>query len=283
MKKCLNHTKAWSIGITALFFSLTFFPITAIPHRSISASYSDSTERIEVTCQIFTHQGIEQVTKEIPQEVFKSLSTLANELSSIVKEESFTCIRQHIRALVTELKDADLLPQAKSVDETVDMIVMKWKMSQRLHFLTNMLHRNTLNDDYSPNYLSFVCGYGKNTLGWRQFTFMVTDYVFAYYIFAIVKLHLSGELLYKLYELLWYRPKVFISIGEWESGIAGNITTLGLGGIKHWESNPPPYCDVGVGVIGFVGLTVTSPKINDSGFIVGFALSSLRIHYIYPP
>jgi hypothetical protein len=262
---------ACSIGITVLFLSLTFCPVTAIPNRSLSTSHSDNMERIEVTCNIFTNQGIERIIKKISRERFERITNLTRELSTSFSETSSAFeMRKKITVLLGELENEGLLPRTNKVQKVADQFMNRWMMSPQFLAISNNLHKNQkMINDTQANIFNLIFGVGRNTYAVKPITEMVIDYVFAFYVYFNLKF------LYKIVELLEHRPKMAIGFGLWEASKGGNITTIGLRGIQQW--GPDADNNIGIAFKGFVGLAMSTRYINDTGLIIGFSYQSIRI------
>jgi len=265
-----RKTMGLAIGVAVSFLALAFSPLTS-PHYLQNASGElGGRDSIEVVCQIFVGGEIERVVGEMTRERFVGITALARELSADFREKPLhPSVRQKITALLGELKDAGLLPRTKEVGKVADMLVNRWASSQRfLRVVNNLYSNDKTDDDLKANYFNFIFGVGKHTYTVKLLTEMVIDYVFAFYVYF------QWKFLYKIVDFLMHRPKMAIGWGLWEANEGGNVTTVGLRGIQHW--GPTASYDIGVAFIGFVGLAVTSQKINDTGFIIGFSLHSIK-------
>lgn len=275
MKNRNYERKGLAIGIIVLYLGLIFHPIGVATPTIVSPFDSNDSDFVEVMCQLWTFGGIRQVVKEIPKYRLEKITALANEAyNSLGEKLSIIDMRQKFIALADELKHAKLLPQRIDVDDVANLIMSKVLISQQfLAILNNLQIKNTIdNDSPNDNYFSFVFGTGNMTMSIRLITGGVCDYLFAIYA------NFGLEFFYKLTMFCMFRPKAWIGFGFWQANEGGNITTVGLKGIKRWSADEQ---GIGVVLLGFLGLVVT-PRYNldNTGFIIGFSFGSVPITFI---
>jgi hypothetical protein len=238
-----------------LILSSIFVVLLLITPTTFSALTS---ERIPVTCKIFTGFSSETISRDLTKEEYYELTTILNEKN--------TPKRAQLSKLAEKLKMFNLFSSDIGIGEWLHNMDRFPVFSKILGHRTRFIPKN--DDPFCKNFFCTVTGRGNSTEASDVYTSALFDYMFALYWF----LPWEAKILHNLMMSILYRPRFVIPIGAWMAYKGGEISTNGLSGTYYWEGAPDER--LGVGLWGFVGVAISA---DGEGYVDGFSLLSSKV------